>query len=78
MFVLPTKIKFASEETPAALLAAFAELLTALGPNRQRATFLAELLWSALHGIVVFEQSEPIPTAGAADRLNVLVEQFSE
>jgi hypothetical protein len=31
MFVFPTKIKFASEETPTALRAAFAELVTALG-----------------------------------------------
>ena len=31
MFVLPTKIKFAREETPTALRAAFAELVIALG-----------------------------------------------
>ena len=51
MFVLPTKIKFASEETPTALRAGFAELVTALGPDRQKPEFLAEVLWSALHGI---------------------------
>ena len=39
MFVLPTKIKFASEETPTALRAAFAALVTALGPDRQEPTF---------------------------------------
>jgi hypothetical protein len=44
MFVLPTKIKFASEETPTALRATFAELVIALGPDRQKPEFLAEVL----------------------------------
>ena len=78
MFVLPTKIKFASEETPTALRAAFAELVTAFGPDRQKPEFLAEVLWSALHGMVVLAQSERIPATGAEVRLNVLVQRFSE
>src|SRR5260221_881954 len=77
MFVLPTKIKFATEETPTALRAAFAELVTALGPDRQKPEFLAEVLWSALHGMVVLVQSERIPATGAEVRLNVLVQKFS-
>ena len=77
MFVLPTKIKFASEETPPALRAAFAALVTALGPDRQESEFLAEVLWSALHGMVVLAQSERIPAIGAEDRLNILVQKFS-
>ncbi len=36
MFVSPTKLKFASEETPTALRAAFAELVAALGPDRRQ------------------------------------------
>jgi Tetracyclin repressor-like, C-terminal domain len=47
MFVLPTKIKFASEETPTALRAAFSELVAALGPKREMPETLAEVLWSA-------------------------------
>ena len=77
MFVLPTKIKFASEETPSALRAAFEAFVTALGPDRQEPVFLAEVLWSALHGMVVLAQSERIPALGAEDRLNVLVQKFS-
>jgi AcrR family transcriptional regulator len=76
MFVLPTKIKFASEETPPALRAAFSALVTALGPDRPELDFLAELLWSALHGMVVLEQSERIPVVGAEERLDVLVRTF--
>lgn len=76
MFVLPTQIKFASEETPAALRASFVELVTALGPDRQEPVFLAEVLWSTLHGLVVLAKSERIPAAGAAARLNILVQKF--
>ena len=76
MFVLPTKIKFASEETPRALRAAFDALVAALGPNRQAPVFLAEVLWSALHGMVVLTQSGRIPPAGAEVRLNILVHKF--
>ncbi len=76
MFVLPTKIKFASEETPPALRAAFTAFVKALGPERQDAIFLAEVLWSALHGMVVLMQSERIPAAGAEDRLDILVRRF--
>jgi AcrR family transcriptional regulator len=77
MFVLPTKIKFASEETPTALRTAFEALVTALRPDRPKSVFLAEVLWSALHGIVVLTQSGRIPAVGAEERMNILVEKFS-
>ncbi|MDR3489545.1 MAG: TetR-like C-terminal domain-containing protein [Bradyrhizobium sp.] len=77
MFVLPTKIKFAREETPAALRAAFEVLATALGPDRQEPVFLAEALWSALHGLVILMQSERIPATGAEVRLDIFVQKFS-
>jgi hypothetical protein len=77
MFVLPTRIKFASEETPPALRAAFAAFVDALGSDRPESVFLAEVLWSALHGMVVLMQSERIPTTGAEDRLDILVQKFS-
>jgi hypothetical protein len=77
MFVLPTKIKFASEETPPALRAAFGELVAALGPDRQEPVCLAEVLWSALHGTVVLMQSVRIPATGTEVRLNILVQTFS-
>jgi AcrR family transcriptional regulator len=77
MFVLPTQIKFASEGTPAALRAAFAELVAALGPDRPEPVYAAEVLWSALHGLVVLTQSGRIPAEGAGRRLEVLVRSFS-
>ena len=77
MFVLPTKIIFASEKTPPALREAFAVLVNALGPDQEEPVFSAEVLWSALHGMVVLMQSDRIPAAGSEDRLNVLVKKFS-
>ena len=56
--------------------AAFAALVAALGPGRQEPEVLAEVLWSALHGLVVLVQSGRIPATGAEVRLNVLVEKF--
>jgi AcrR family transcriptional regulator len=76
MFVLPTGLKFASEETPAALRAAFSELVAALGPNREMPETLAELLWSALHGMAVLTQSKRIPDTDTELRLNALVQTF--
>lgn len=76
MFVLPTKITFASDQTPPALRAAFEALVTALGPDRQEPVFLAEVLWGALHGMVVLMESERIPAIGAEVRLNILVQKF--
>jgi AcrR family transcriptional regulator len=78
MFVLPTQIKFASDDTPPALRAAFEQFLRALGPDRPNAVFLAETLWSALHGMVVLAQSQRIPKMGADERLSILVEKFSQ
>ena len=77
MFVLPTGLKFASEETPAALRAGFAALVTALGPDRPEAEAAAEVLWSALHGLVTLAQAARIPAARDSARLAVLVDMFS-
>jgi AcrR family transcriptional regulator len=77
MFVLPTGIKFASEETPPPLRAAFSELVAALGPDRDMPDTRAEVLWSALHGMAVLARSARIPPSGAEFRLNVLVQTFS-
>ncbi|MEN2792999.1 TetR/AcrR family transcriptional regulator [Sphingomonas oligophenolica] len=77
MFVLPTQLLFASEETPTALRAAFDALVAALGPDREDPVFTAELLWSALHGMAVLMQSGRIPADGAEVRLDILAREFS-
>ncbi|WP_394071361.1 TetR-like C-terminal domain-containing protein [Roseixanthobacter glucoisosaccharinicivorans] len=73
MFVLPTNIKFASDEAPSALRAAFEALVAALGPNRREPVFPAEVLWGALHGLVVLTQSGRIPASGTEARFESLL-----
>ena len=76
MFIQPTTIPFASAQTPTALQGAFAALVAALGPDRPLPGILAELLWSALHGMVVLERSGRIPAAENDARLEMLVRMF--
>jgi AcrR family transcriptional regulator len=76
MFVLPTELLFASEQTPTALRAAFDALVSSLGPDQETPVFTAEVIWSALHGMVVLMQSDRIPADGAQDRLDILVRKF--
>jgi AcrR family transcriptional regulator len=77
MFVLPTTIKFGSEDTPSALRAGFAELVAALGTDRKEPEGAAEVLFSALHGMVVLERTQRIRAAAGDVRLDMLVQMFS-
>jgi AcrR family transcriptional regulator len=73
MFVLPTDLEFASEATPAALREAFGEFVGCFPPDDERRELLAEVVWSALHGMAVLSDSGRIPAAAQEDRLDVLV-----
>jgi len=74
MFVMPTQLKFSSEQTPAALRAAFDVFVEALpGKNTEREA-RAELLWAALHGISALSATGRIPAHGEETRLDLLIE----
>ncbi|MFC4337555.1 TetR/AcrR family transcriptional regulator [Salininema proteolyticum] len=77
MFVLPTQMKFASEETPAPLRAGFEELVGAFGPEDGRTAALAELIWGSLHGLAVLAKGGRIPPEGEKQRLDLLVAMYS-
>lgn len=76
MFVLPTDLLFASAQTLQALRAAFAALVAALGPDQATPVLSAEVLWSALHGLVTLTQSKRIPSDQAQERLEILIRKF--
>jgi AcrR family transcriptional regulator len=76
MFVLPTDVKFASDETPLPLRAGFEELVTAVRPYSARPELDAEVLWSALHGMAALSQGSRIPASGRDARLDLLVERL--
>jgi AcrR family transcriptional regulator len=73
MFVLPIDVKFASEETPSPLKAAFAELAGALQPFDAHPDLRAEITWAALHGLAVLRRGGRIPPERQEARVDLLV-----
>lgn len=76
MFVLPTDLKFASEDTPSSLKAAFAELVGALEPFDAHPDLRAEVTWASLHGLAVLRRGGRIPSEGQKARIDLLVSQI--
>ncbi|MFF8608204.1 TetR/AcrR family transcriptional regulator [Streptomyces sp. NPDC015346] len=76
MFVRRSALEFATENTPEALRTAFAEFLLTVGPlagGRDTDT-LAELTWSALHGLATLDRTDRLRPDLAEGRLELLVD----
>ncbi len=78
MFVMPTDVKFAHAETPPPLRAAFNEFVGCLRPDDARRELVAEVIWSALHGMATLSGSGRIPADGQEGRVEFLVTQFAD
>lgn len=79
MFTRSTTLHFAAEDTPPELAAGFSELrdvVTALAEN-QDADTLAEVLWSALHGLVALTRNRRLREGYDTERIDLLIAQFS-
>jgi len=76
MFVLPIDVKFAREDTPPPLKAAFGELVSALTPFDTHPDLRAEVTWAALHGLAVLRRGGRIPPEGQEARIDLLVSQI--
>jgi AcrR family transcriptional regulator len=74
MFVMPTTLKFASEETPEVLRATFNAFVDALPEDAEAREGRAELLWAALHGIATLSATGRVPEAAGEARLGLLVD----
>ncbi|MFE0425960.1 TetR/AcrR family transcriptional regulator [Streptomyces sp. NPDC058953] len=74
MFVMPTRLKFASEETPTALRTAFDAIVAAFPEETAEREARAELLWAALHGISALSATGRVPAHGESTRLDLLIE----
>lgn len=79
MFTMATDLPFGRENTPAPLREAFATIRDALAPvaGDRNPDGLAELYWSALHGIVTLSRGGRLPPEAAEQRIELLVELFS-
>jgi AcrR family transcriptional regulator len=77
MFVLPTDLTFASAETPAPMQDCFDEFVGCFRADDERRGLCAEVIWSALHGIVVLSDSGRIPPAVQDERVDLLISLFA-
>jgi AcrR family transcriptional regulator len=79
MFVMAVDLPFAAADTPAAPHAGFAELQAALAPlagGRELDT-LAEVTWSALHGLASLARSGRLREGHQQARLDLLIDQLT-
>ncbi|OBA62272.1 TetR family transcriptional regulator [Mycobacterium sp. 1100029.7] len=78
MFTRSTTLHFAAEDTPSELEAAFAELREAVsGLEAQHdSDTLAEVFWSALHGMVTLGRAGRLRPDHAANRVDLLITQI--
>jgi AcrR family transcriptional regulator len=79
MFTRATTLRFAAQDTPAELNAAFAELRAAvdLVAGTRDTDTLAEVVWAALHGLVTLDRSGRLRPEYRAARVDLLVSAFS-
>jgi AcrR family transcriptional regulator len=79
MFTRATTLRFAAEDTPPQLEAAFAELHQAVGliADEQDADTLTEVFWSALHGLATLDRAGRLRPGYDSERLQLLVKQFT-
>ncbi len=79
MFTLATTLRFAADDAPPQLTAAFAELQRAIAlvADEHDADTLTEVFWAALHGLVTLSRTGRLRPGYDSDRLQLLVNQFT-
>lgn len=79
MFTRATTLRFAAQDTPPQLTAAFAELHQAVRvvADEQDADALTEVLWAALHGLVTLRRAGRLRAGHDSDRVQLLVKRFT-
>jgi hypothetical protein len=78
MFVLPTDLTFASEQTLPQLRAGFDEFVSCFDPGNKQRELFAEVVWSVLHGLAVLSDSGRIPPEGQEQRIDFLVTRMAD
>jgi AcrR family transcriptional regulator len=73
MFVLPTGLRFGSDDTVAPLREAFAALAAIVAPFHPANEAATEFLWSALHGLAELERTGRIRPEARPERLSLLI-----
>jgi AcrR family transcriptional regulator len=78
MFIRASKLRFGVADTPPPLVAAFAELQEAVEAvaNGTDVDTLAEVFWTALHGLVTLARGGRLRQENDAERIELLIAQF--
>jgi hypothetical protein len=78
MFTRATRLCFGAEDTPAPLLAGFAELRAAVArvAGGRDVDTLTEVLWAALHGLTTLGHNDRLRPGRETERIELLVAQF--
>jgi AcrR family transcriptional regulator len=79
MFTRATTLRFADQDTPPQLTAAFAELRHAVGvvAAERDADTLTEMFWAALHGLATLTRAGRLRPGYDSQRLQLLVNEFT-
>ncbi|MEE6177250.1 TetR/AcrR family transcriptional regulator [Mycobacterium sp. 050134] len=79
MFTRATGLRFAAQDTPPELTAAFGELQQAVSlvADGRDADTLTEVFWAALHGLVTLSRTGRLRPGHDSDRLELLVAQIT-
>jgi AcrR family transcriptional regulator len=80
MFTRATRLRFSGESTPAPLAEAFGELRDAVATvaAERDVDTLTEVLWAALHGLVMLGRNGRLRPGYDADRVELLVARFRD
>lgn len=76
MFTGRTTLRFAEEDTPHELVAAFDELRQAVDPIADDADTLTEVFWAALHGLVSLGRGGRLRPEYERERIDTLIARF--
>jgi AcrR family transcriptional regulator len=79
MFTRATTLRFADQDTPPQLEAAFAGLRQAVGlaADEHDADTLTEVFWAALHGLITLTRAGRLRPGYDSDRLQLLIDEFT-
>ena len=78
MFTRSTRLPFGADDTPTPLVEAFTEVREAVATvaGARDVDTVTEVLWAALHGLVMLSRDDRLRPGHDADRIEVLVAQF--
>ncbi len=79
MFTMAVDLPFGQDDTPEPLRDGFQALLTGVArfADGRDPAILAEVAWSALHGLIVLSRGGRLPASGHEARLTLLLDQLS-